>query len=112
MTRAALQEIMWSKVGLVRDEAGLAEAAQTVDVWCASLGSDESSDAGRREEDVNMTFLASVIIRAARARTESRGAHARTDYPGTDPNQARSVRWLLEGVIQAEPIPATRWRLR
>ncbi|MGH9489110.1 MAG: L-aspartate oxidase [Terriglobales bacterium] len=36
-------------------------------------------------EDRNLTSVAAAIVRAALARTESRGAHFRTDFPRADP---------------------------
>jgi L-aspartate oxidase len=40
-------------------------------------------------ELANLLTVASALLRAARAREESRGAHSRADFPDTDP------RWRL-----------------
>jgi L-aspartate oxidase len=44
----------------------------------------------------NMATAALVIAAAAFARRESRGAHTRTDYPRTDPAQARRTFLTLD----------------
>ncbi|MDT5010199.1 MAG: L-aspartate oxidase [Mycobacterium sp.] len=60
-------------------------------------------------EDIALTVTARAVVAAALARTESRGCHHRDDYPGTDPEQARSVSTRLASdgrVIVEAPVPA------
>jgi succinate dehydrogenase / fumarate reductase flavoprotein subunit len=42
--------------------------------------------------------VADAILRGARERTESRGAHYRTDHPDTDPDWRRNVRYRRDSV--------------
>jgi L-aspartate oxidase len=72
--RAALQELMWTHVGLERDAAGLAAASAGLDSWQAPEVRDR-----RTAEDRNLLELARLTVAAALARRESRGAHFRTD---------------------------------
>ncbi|MFC5790195.1 L-aspartate oxidase [Agromyces tardus] len=74
--RAALQELMWTHVGLERDAAGLAEASDRLAAWRAPEVHDR-----RTAEDRNLLELARLTVAAALARRESRGAHFRTDAP-------------------------------
>ncbi|MBZ2196655.1 L-aspartate oxidase [Occultella gossypii] len=77
-SRAAVQDLMWDAVGLRRHGVGLARAAQTFDAWAASTPAPHSP---AEHEDANLLLLARLTARAALARTESVGAHFRTDEP-------------------------------
>jgi L-aspartate oxidase len=71
-----LGEVMWRRVGLERDVAGLKRAALDLDdMWTGPrrlLG-----------ETANMLLVAKMVTRTATIRTESRGAHQRTDFPSS-----------------------------
>lgn len=70
----AVRQISWNKIGIVRDEKGLTEAISLLkDI--SGPPSDSSTVAG-------------LIASAALERTESRGAHFRTDHPESDPSLA------------------------
>lgn len=74
LDRAALQELMWHRVGLERDEAGLREASGLLGAWRAAEPVDR-----RTAEDRNLLDLARLTVAAALARRDSVGAHFRTD---------------------------------
>ena len=48
----------------------------------------EVADA-KAAEDANLLVVARAVVASALARTESRGGHYRSDFPDTDPAQAR-----------------------
>ncbi|CAM3716677.1 L-aspartate oxidase [Occultella aeris] len=77
-SRAAVQDLMWDAVGLRRGGGGLTRAIETLDVWAASAPAPQSP---AEHEDANLLLLARLTARAALARTESVGAHFRTDAP-------------------------------
>lgn len=74
--RRELPELMWREAGLSRTEAGLARAADRIDGWMRELP--EAADAMGLELR-NLLIVAREIVRAARARTGSVGAHHRSD---------------------------------
>lgn len=69
-----LRDEMYAHVGIERDEAGLATAAERASAFAAATASETFRDAAT---------TASLVARAALRRRESRGSHRRTDFPAT-----------------------------
>ncbi|MFR0568874.1 L-aspartate oxidase [Bifidobacterium apri] len=112
--RATIEQTMWRGVGVLRDAKGLRTAqtrltelveqaqtqAQAALARTATTGtpaantdataSDDLSDVVTALENRNLATIGLVAATAALERTESRGAHARTDFPDTDSVQACS----------------------
>jgi L-aspartate oxidase len=83
--RAALQSLMWDSAGVQRCGDELRATAATLASWSVperSPGSPASASLALREDE-NLLQLARLVVTAALAREESRGAHFRTDFPGT-----------------------------
>ncbi|MFY9713669.1 MAG: L-aspartate oxidase [Microbacterium sp.] len=72
-SRAALQQLMWDDVGLLRTDDGLADALGTLRGWRTPAPRSVAE-----HEDTNLLLLAEATASAALARTESVGAHYRT----------------------------------
>jgi L-aspartate oxidase len=79
----SLRSLMVRKMGIVRDAARLAEADRDVAFWCRYVLAREF-DHRTGWELQNLLTVAQLMIRAATARTESRGTHYRNDYPNRD----------------------------
>ncbi len=80
---ARLQRAMWTCAGLLRDDAALCEGLRTqakCDFSLARLTQRGRFDR-RLAEAQSLCRVAHAILRSALARTESRGAHFRNDYP-------------------------------
>ena len=76
-----LREILWDKVGIIREQAALAEAVHQL----GELSVPEPVPLDRQcHEARNMLNVARLIAASAMARRESRGAHYRTDMPFKD----------------------------
>ena len=88
--RAALQAVMWREVGIFRDAEGLGRAAESLAGWRGAGGS------VRALEDANLLTVARVMVAAATARRESRGAHYRSDFPQTSKAFAHSLCFARE----------------
>ncbi|HET8585702.1 MAG TPA: FAD-binding protein [Casimicrobiaceae bacterium] len=123
--RDRLHAVMWDDAGIIRDAAGLARAeAALVDL--ASALDDYRLPESAHDRRFNMTWhdwlnlanlvsVSQVIVRAAQARENSRGAHFRADFP--EPGdlststytrvRARSDRTLG---VEAVPVQFTRVR--
>jgi len=120
--RAALQETMDRHVGVFRTAEGLAEAQQRIKELQERARRLRISDRGRIYntdlvtclELQNMLEIAEVVVTGALARTESRGAQARRDFPRRD-----DARWLLHTIarrtlegplLSTWPVSITRWQ--
>ena len=68
----AVRDILWESAGIVRDHVGLAKGLDQIN---ALLSQHEHSAA---------LTTASLILRSAITRQESRGAHYRLDFPSKD----------------------------
>ena len=86
----ALTSEMWRNVGITRSAEGLESALHQVEFWDRYVGPREFFTV-RGWELQNMLLTARLMIRSAAAREESRGVHARSDFPATDPAQASHV---------------------
>ena len=79
--RALLQRAMTDGAGVLRSPDSLARAAAAVSaVARAAAGAEPGRHAG---ELGNLAIVAGVLLRSALAREETRGAHARRDFPDT-----------------------------
>jgi len=85
--RDSLQRTMTAGAGVVRSAESLDEAAADVADLVTALGRRTTSVAAG--ELGNLLQMADALLVSARARTESRGAHSRRDFPETDPQWRR-----------------------
>lgn len=98
--RQVVQTVMTERVGLLRDATGLASARRDLDALTAP-----ATGGVREHEDRALLDLARLVALAAETRTESRGAHARTDHPDTDPAAPASYAWVTEHVAERADVP-------
>ncbi|SDE44404.1 FAD-binding protein [Belnapia rosea] len=96
---ARLQRIMAADVGPFRTASGLGRAAAELAVLRDELGTAPPGQPGQPHDLLRLDWLdlrqmllvAEAVVNAATARTESRGAHQREDYPGQSPAWERSL---------------------
>jgi L-aspartate oxidase len=84
--REAIQGTMSSDVGVVRDADGLALAAKSLAALLEGAGAPVEPTVAAYEV-ANVAAVAAAIVTGATARLESRGSHARADFPTIDPGQ-------------------------
>lgn len=79
----SLRSLMVRHMGVIRERAGLVEAARDVAFWCRYVLAHEFG--GRPGWELqNLLTIARLMIHAALAREESRGVHFRGDFPAPD----------------------------
>jgi len=94
--QAALQRAMTTNAGVLRSADSLERARDAAAVALAHARGDPSP-AGTLCELTNLATVGWALATSALARTESRGAHARTDHPDIDPRQR--LRYVVGGVV-------------
>jgi len=98
-----IQNLMWNKVGFIRDGVNLKEAEvvlrkirdDTKNMIVKSKSSRYNIEWREAIEIFFMLDVAEMIIKSALERKESRGAHRRADYPKTD-----NEKWLKKVVVR------------
>jgi fumarate reductase (CoM/CoB) subunit A len=85
----ALKRLMWDNVGVLRSRSGLEDALEKVLALRGPRPVTSTVDYRPIVKLDDMLTVSEMICRAALTRTESRGAHYRTDFPAED-----SERWL------------------
>ncbi len=88
LSLAALQQLMWERMGIIRDRQGLDYAAGVLNAWGDMLPS--STDRPSCELS-NLVLTARLVTEAALIREESRGAHFRSDFPRPSPEWERHI---------------------
>jgi L-aspartate oxidase len=85
-TFACLQRSMWEFAGLLREETTLRRGIDAQLACAASLNRviGEGRTSRRLSEALALSRVAAAILKSALARTESRGAHYRSDHPHRD----------------------------
>lgn len=79
-SRFALRAGMSRRVGVLRRSEGLAAVADTLAQLAGTIAADVAPSR-RAFEATNLLTVATAVVLAAQARTESRGCHRRTDHP-------------------------------
>jgi fumarate reductase flavoprotein subunit len=117
--RERLYEVMWEKVGILRNAQGLAEAASELAAVDQSLDEHGIGNAGRAfnltwHDWLNLKSLVAVsrvICAAAAAREDSRGAHFREDFPERGPLESSAFTSIAaDGRVLMKPVAFTRVR--
>lgn len=126
LVRRDLPRLMWQHAGICRSQTGLEEAILKTSSWREELAALSISQyvlnpvpnqtiklkSAEAEEHLrtaaqtlNLLDIASLILKSAAFRTESRGGHYRTDYPQTLPN------WQVHTLVQGrETSGQDRWQ--
>ena len=120
--RQQLSNLMWTSVGISREQEGLSHSLQQINLWRQQ--SDQTAVqhslnlyANASREDIpldlesqkirewsethNLLDIAVLIVRSALFREESRGGHSRSDFPKS------SEDWIFHSVFQGDVIQKT-----
>jgi succinate dehydrogenase/fumarate reductase flavoprotein subunit len=114
--RRLLKTTLWNKAGIIRNEKGLQAALDEIADLKAcfkriSISSVQDLSEALKLE--NMLKVSDMVVRSALLRTESRGAHYRSDYPEENNNL-----WLknieiskMDGPLSLRTVPSDLSRM-
>ncbi|MCJ2037628.1 FAD-binding protein [Methylobacterium sp. E-041] len=120
--REALYATMWDDVGILRDAAGLEQAGERLDALAAAVAEAGIPDGDRRYNLTwmdrlnleNLVLVSRSIRAAALARTDSRGAHFREDFPDASDLATSHYTVVRQGAagldVTMEPVAFTHVR--
>ena len=105
---AELRDLMWDHAGILRDDASLREGLDRLEAVREKSSDVRIGEITDRsfEFAVDLDFMlttAETVLRGALERTESRGAHYRTDHPDTDPDWRRNVCFERADIGETRP---------
>ena len=93
-----LKQLMWEKVGIVRDEKNLNKALRQLQEMKKDLNDLKVENKAQYNtelvtalEVINMVEIAILVVKSAILRRESRGAHFRSDFPESNDAWKRSI---------------------
>lgn len=93
--RERLRNCMWQYTGLLRDQAGLQAMQSELNAMRQHIPTVRSRETAELR---NLHTVAELITSSALARQESRGAHARTDFPEHIPGVAKHSKMVQSRV--------------
>ncbi len=117
-----LRDVMWDKVGVFREERGMADAVkqvkelreQTSKMYVNDKSKVYNTEFFNALELRNMMDLAIVISSSALNRRESRGAHYRLDYTQRDDENwlKHTISYLRGNTVEIsyKPVKMTKWK--
>ena len=117
-----MKAVMFDHVGIFRTGEGMAQALAKVRELKERFKNVQVEDSGKifntnllnAWELGNLLDLAEVTTLCAIARTESRGAHARDDFPNRDDANwlKHTLTWMKDGEIRLsyKPVEITKWQ--
>ncbi len=85
-TEQSVRELMWNSVGLARERASLQAANNQLDAWYATVapGIEAGGLPAAGWRLASIVTVGRLMARAALRREETRGGHARSDFPSRD----------------------------
>jgi succinate dehydrogenase / fumarate reductase flavoprotein subunit len=119
--REEMQTVMMEKVGIYRNETDMGNAVQKIKDLREQYSNVKIQDSTKNFNtellDIlelgNLLDLAFITAESAKNRKESRGAHARVDYPERDDQNwlKHTLTWLAEDTacIDYKPVDVSRW---